>query len=163
METLTATLVEKELSPYEIERNKPMPNLTHGLIQANLIVQLAIKYGTLYSIASEVALETLPTGSTPDIVIYPKRKMNLVSETAKQTEPPLVTIEIQSPSQSNEEMILKAYKYLEFGAKTSWIVYPAMRAVAVYSSPDHYEFFRDDETLKDSVVDIEVDLGKIFE
>ena len=112
--------VETKLSvvgtnPYEIERGKPMPNLTHGALQANLIIQLAIKHDNIFRIASEVALATSPDGTTPDIVVYPKRTLNFVNETAKQTEPPLLAIEIQYPSQSNDDMIEKTYQYFDFG------------------------------------------------
>ncbi len=163
MELLTEIVAEKELTPYEIERNKPMPNLTHGAIQANLVFEIKLNFGDQHRIASEVSLATTPIGSTPDLVIYPQRSLNFINEPTKQTEPPLVTIGIQSPPQSNEEMVVKAYKYLEFGVKSSWIVYPAMKAVAVYSAPDQYDFFRDDELLKDETTGIEVDLSKVFE
>ncbi len=163
MELLTETVAERELTEYEIERNKPMPNLTHGAIQINLGAELKIKYGANHLVAGEVSLATVPLGSTPDIVVYPKRSLNYINEVAKQSEPPLLTIEIQSPSQSPDQMVEKAYKYLEFGVKSSWIVYPAMKAVAVYSSPDHYEFFRDDELLEDAVAGFEIDLSKVFE
>ena len=163
MELLTETVAERELSEYEIERNKPMPNLTHGALQANLIAQLVVNYGVNHLVAGEVSLATVPLGSTPDIVVYPKRSLNYVNEVAKQSDPPILTIEIQSPSQTTDQMVEKAYKYLEFGVKSSWIVYPAMKAVAVYSSPDHYEFFRDEEILKDPATGFEVDLKKVFE
>lgn len=163
MELLTETVVEREISDYEIERGKPMPNLTHGSIQMNIGFELKLNYAALYRIASEVALDTAPNGTTPDVVVYPKRTLNFINETAKQSEPPLLTIEIQSPSQSNDEMIEKAYQYFAFGVKSCWIVFPAMKAVAVYSSPDHYTFFQHDEMLKDFVSDIEMDLKKVFE
>ena len=163
METLTEALVEKELSPYEIERNKPMPNLTHGAIQANLIFELKLNFRDQYRVASEVSLATLPQGSTPDIVLYSKRSLNFVSETAKQTEPPLLAIEIQSPSQSNEQMVEKAIQYFAFGVKSCWIVFPALKSIAVYSDPDQSEIFQHGETLKDPVMGVEVELGKVFE
>ncbi len=163
METLTETLVERELSPYEIERNKPVPNLTHGAIQANLIFELKLNYGNNYRVASEVSLAMLPQGSTPDIVLYPKRSLNFVNETAKQTEPPLLAIEIQSPSQSNEQMVEKAMQYFAFGVKSCWIVFPDLKSVAVYSDPEQSEIFQQGETLKDPVTKIEVELGKVFE
>jgi Uma2 family endonuclease len=155
------TLEIEELTAYELERGKPMPNLTHGAIQANLIVQVAVNYPN-YRIASEVALATVPDGSTPDIVVYPPRELNLVNEVAKQTEAPLLTIEIQSPSQSNDEMIEKLSRYFAFGVRSSWIVIPAMKAVAVYSSPEIYAFFHDADTLKDAVLNLEIDLQKVF-
>ena len=163
MELVVEPIIENGLSTYEIERGKPMPNLTHGAIQANLIVQLAVKYGNLFRIASEVSLATHPDGTTPDLVVYPKKQLNFVNEIAKQTEAPLLTIEIQSPSQSNNLMIEKAYQYFEFGVKSSWIVFPALKGVAVYTSPDKYDFFHDDEMLKDSNLNIELDLKKVFE
>ena len=60
-------------------------------------------------------------------------------------------------------MIEKAYQYFEFGVKSSWIVFPALKGVAVYTSPDKYDFFHDDEILKDSNLSIELDLKKVFE
>jgi Uma2 family endonuclease len=163
MELVVEPIIENALSDYEIERGKPMPNLTHGAIQANLIVQLAIKYNNLFRIASEVSLATLPDGTTPDLVVYPKKPLNFINEIAKQTEAPLLTIEIQSPSQSNDFMIDKAYQYFDFGVKSSWIVFPALKGVAVYTSPNEYNFFHDDEILKDSNLNIELDLKRVFE
>ena len=159
---LVTEFVETRLSDYEIERGKPMPNLTHGALQANLIIQLAIKHDNIFRIASEVALATIPDGTTPDIVVYPKRTLNFVNETAKQTEPPLLAIEIQSPSQSNDDMIQKTYQYFDFGVKSCWIVFPAMKGIAVYYNPDDYEFFHHNDILKDTLLNIEIDLKKIF-
>ncbi len=150
------------LSPYELERGKPMPNLTHGSLQANLIVQIAINYGTKFRIASEVALATSPDGTTPDIVVYATRELNFINEVSKQTEAPLLTIEIQSPSQSIDEMIDKAHQYFNFGVKSAWVVVPAMRGIAVYSNTEDYVFFHHNDILHDSNLDIEIDLSKIF-
>ena len=36
MELLVENIADTQLSDYEIERNKPMPTLLHGAIQANL-------------------------------------------------------------------------------------------------------------------------------
>jgi len=49
-------LLEQELSAYERERGKPIPNLTHGSIQANLVFELKTAYRKQYRIASEVIL-----------------------------------------------------------------------------------------------------------
>lgn len=61
--------VIETLSDYEIEHGKPMPNLPNGAIQANLIGLFLIYYGPKFRIASEVALATIPDGTTPDIVL----------------------------------------------------------------------------------------------
>jgi len=33
-------LAEREISQYELERNKPMPSLNHSIVQSNLIFEL---------------------------------------------------------------------------------------------------------------------------
>ena len=149
-------------NPYELERGKPMPNLTHGAIQMNLGFELKLNYGASYRIASEVALATIPDGSTPDIVVYPTRPLNFTNEPARQTDAPLLTIEIQSPSQANEEMVEKTLRYFAFGVQSCWVVFPALRGVAVYSAPGTFHFFHGDESLKDTILDIQIDLRKIF-
>lgn len=151
------------LSDYEIERNKPMPNLTHGGLQANIIGQLYTRYNSKFRIASEVSLDTYPESSTPDVVVYPRQALNYVNEVARQSNPPLLSIEIQSPSQTTEEMVVKLSKYFSFGIKSCWIVFPAMKAIAVYKTPEDYVFFDHDDVVKDEVMGIDVELKKIFE
>ncbi len=43
-----------------------------------------------------------------------------------------------------------------------WIVFPAMRGIAVYSAPDTYHFFHGDDILKDTNLNIEIELTKVF-
>ena len=150
------------VSDYELERGKPMPNLIHGIIQANLVFELKVKYRTEYHIASEVSLATLPDGTAPDVVVYPNFKLNYESEPAKRTDAPLTCIEIQSPSQSNEEMVAKTHIYFQFGAKSCWVVLPSLRAVMVFDRPGHYAFFYEDDTLRDPVMGFELPLTSIF-
>lgn len=75
---------------YQTERNKPMPNIIHGAIQAKLTVLLD-KYGAKFTTIGELSLDTSP-GSTPDICIYPKRKLDIKNVEAKEKEPPLTTM-----------------------------------------------------------------------
>ncbi len=166
-EQLIIPLTDERLSDYELERGKPMPNLTHGALQLNIGFELKLNYGSQYRIASEVALATVPDGTTPDIVVYPQRTLNFVNEAAKQSEPPLLVIEIQSPSQSNRNagpdfMIDKATQYFDFGVRSCWIVFPALKAVAVYSAPDQYAFFHHDDRLMDKKLQTEIELKKVF-
>ncbi len=161
-EPFTTTSTQEYQSDYELDRGKPMPNLTYGAIQLNLGFELKLHYGTHYRIASEVALATAPDGTTPDLVVYPQRVLNFVNETAKQTDPPLLVIEIQLPSQSNDFMIDKASQYFAFGVQSCWIVFPALRGIAVYSDPERYTFFYHDDRLTDEKLSIDIDLTKVF-
>jgi Uma2 family endonuclease len=74
----------------------------------------------------------------------------------------LLTIEIQSPSQSPDELIEKTDRYFAFGVAWCWIVFPAMKGVSVYSAPGVYRFFHDDDQLTDTTLNIELALGKVF-
>ena len=111
--------VATNLSQYEIERNKPMPNRIHGQIQGDLVFLLNLHYREKYNFSSEVSLATTP-GSTPDICIFPKKKLSLKTIKAKEEEAPITTIEIQSPSQSIEELQHKACNlYFPMGVKSA--------------------------------------------
>ncbi|MBC7571614.1 MAG: Uma2 family endonuclease [Spirosoma sp.] len=155
-------LLEQELSAYERERGKPMPNLTHGSIQANLVFELKTAYRKQYRIASEVTLATQPDGSTPDVLLYPLMPLGFGDEPAKRSDAPLLCIEIQSPSQSLEQMVDKTIVYFAFGVLSCWVVAPAVKGVFVYDRPGHYQFFYDDEAITDSTLNISLSLNSIF-
>ncbi|OJW72544.1 MULTISPECIES: Uma2 family endonuclease [unclassified Spirosoma] len=154
--------ITEQLSDYETERGKPMPNLTHGAIQANLVFELKTAYRNEYRIASEVTLATLPDGTTPDVVIYPAIMLDYQHEPAKRTDAPLVCIEIQSPSQSLEQMVDKTTIYFDFGVKSCWIVAPAVQGIFVYDRPGHYQFFYEADVLHDPNTGFELNLPAIF-
>ena len=134
-----------------------------GAIKTNLGFELKLKCQTQFRIAYSVTLATKPTGSTPDLIIYPKQPLDYKNDSARREDAPLLAIEIQSGSQSTKEMVEKLEPYFYFGVKSCWIVIPNLQAILVYDSPFHYNFFHDSDILKDTVLGIELDLKKIFE
>jgi Uma2 family endonuclease len=158
----TETLPEA-ISDYEKERGKPMPTLIHGAIQANLGFELQLNYRNKFRFASEVTLDTKPLGSTPDLIAYPHQALDFKNDPSRREDAPLLAIEIQSASQSTNDMVEKLEPYFFFGIKSCWIVIPSLKAVLVFDSPYHYTFFHDTEILKDVVLNIEIDLKSIFE
>lgn len=159
----TETILQpRELSQYEIERKKPMPTLIHGAIQFNIGFELKTKYPNQYRIASEVTLDTKPDGSTPDLVLYPMSELDYRNDPSRRTDAPLLTIEIQSPSQSTKDMVSKLEPYFYFGVKSCWIVVPELQAILVYDNPFNYTFFHHIETLKDANLNIEINLAEVF-
>lgn len=162
MEAANETVAERELSAYELERNKPMPTLIHGAIQFNIGFEIKSNYPNQFRIASEVTLATKPDGSTPDLVLYPAGALDFKNDPSKRTDPPLLTIEIQSASQSTKDMVAKLEPYFYFGVKSCWIVVPDLQAVLVYDSPFHYTFFHGNETLRDAVLNLELSVAAIF-
>jgi len=162
-----AMLLEQQavetLSDYEIERGKPMPNIVHSLIQRRLTVYLDQHYGERYNVFPELTF-AIPgeKDATPDISLCEKKPVDLFYAEPKETEPPLMTVEILSPSQSTYDLIKKTEKYFAFGAKSCWIVVPALRTVYVFSAPQEYRTFVNNDVLKDEKMEIEVPLGEIF-
>ena len=151
------------LSEYEIERNKPMPSFNHGAIQANLIHLLKNNAKSRFSIISELTLDLAEWPSVPDISIYSKRPIDPKNDIIKMPEPPLCAIEILSPTQSFNDLIVKSVSYFEHGVKSCWIVLPALKNIYVFSNADEYEMYRATETLQDSVLGISFPILEVFE
>ncbi|MEZ4930586.1 MAG: Uma2 family endonuclease [Saprospiraceae bacterium] len=153
---------EHNVSDYEQERHKPMPSLNHSLIQTNLIVELAA-YRDRFRTASELSLELSNWPSVPDVSLIPAMKMDTRNDQIKVSEPPLCVMEILSPTQSFADLLAKAHSYFEHGVQSCWIVMPGVDNIYVFSNPDEYEIFRSGEMLIDKKMNIQLEVGKVFE
>lgn len=148
---------------YELERNKPIPSKNHAAIQMLLGFFLLQKYLTKYTILSEVKIEMPEKPDLiPDLSIYPKLEIDFKHDQTAMNEMPLVAIEIMSPTQSNDDIITKIERYFNAGVHSCWMVIPTLEAIVVYSSLDQYQFFNSTQILKDSVMEIEIDLAQVF-
>ncbi|OIN56351.1 Uma2 family endonuclease [Arsenicibacter rosenii] len=152
----------EQLSSYELERGKPMPTLLHGAIQFNIGFEIKVNYPNRFRIASEVLLDTQPTGSTPDLVLYPATPLDFKHDPSRRSDAPLLVVEIQSASQSTKEMVDKPETYFRFGVVSCWIVIPDLQAILVYKNPSDYDFFHGDVKLTDAVLNIEINLNNVF-
>ena len=82
---------------------------------------------------------------------------------AKETEMPLTTIEIQSPSQSLEDLVAKAWEYyFPAGVKSAWVFIPALKAVRIILPGDQNFLFISGEA-NDPTNGIRIPVEKIFE
>ncbi len=163
MELLVETVIDREISQYELERNKPMPSKNHSIVQSNLIFELKTRYKKTFSFLSEIdILMPEKPNCVPDIAIYPKLTFDFLDDEIAMTEMPLTAIEIVSPSQSDNDIIKKINRYFNAGVKSCWFVMPGFQAISVYSSIGKYEFFTSEMTLIDSATGIELPLGDIF-
>ena len=158
---VTAPEVAPE-TDYETERGKPVPNRIHGAIQGQINFLLRLAYGQEYQFPSEVSLATIPP-TTPDICIYPQKKLDWRTVSAKESEMPLTTIEILSPSQSLDELVAKAESnYFSEGVKSAWIVVPALKTIIVLL-PNEQKLYFTTGLLKDPATGIEIPVEKVFE
>ncbi len=151
------------ISEYEKERGKPMPNRTHSSAQLNLSSALKMRYKKQFSIFPELAIEIGKTTATPDIAIYPHLDIEWSQRVpSAEPEPPLVAIEIISPSQTLVEMLDKADKYFAHGVKSCWILQPELQIISVLHPQTPPKTFTSG-MVQDSAVGIEIPIEEVFE
>lgn len=149
-------------SDYEIERGKPMPSKNHAILQGNIYFLLRQKYDALFRLLPEISVKVDKKERVPDIAIYPQLTYNSKEDEIRMSKAPLGAIEILSPTQTIDELLDKARGYFEDGIKSYWLVLPRLEAICVFDTPDSYDFFGKTDTLKDTALDIELDLNAVF-
>ena len=161
--TIQMNVATVQLSEYEIERNKPMPSFNHGLVQGNLITLLNNIGKKRFDVVSELSLDLAAWPSVPDISVYPKKPYDAKNDIIKMPEPPICAIEILSPTQAFNDLIVKAIGYFDHGVKSCWIVLPALKNIYVFTNADDYEIYRTTDTLTDTALDISFPVSEVFE
>jgi Uma2 family endonuclease len=152
---------EEELSEYEIERGKPIPTMPHAIAHENLMDAL-VRYKHLYRRLPEISMRLLGEKFVPDIALYSRNAVDWYGGNAEMTLPPLLNIEILSPSQTIGQMKEKADKYLAAGVRSVWLVMPALAGVMVLQPQRKAKFFSDGE-LVDDALDIRINAEEIIE
>ena len=149
-------------SEYELERGKPMPSKNHALVQGNIYFLLRQKYESVYRFVTEVSILMQEKERIPDLAIYEQLEFTPGIDEVRLETPPLAAIEILSPTQNLADLIAKSYRYFEAGVKSYWLVLPDLTSIYVFSAPNEYEVFAKKGTLKDTQLNIELDLEAIF-
>jgi Uma2 family endonuclease len=149
------------ISQYELERGKPVPRFKHSRVQSNLIVALST-HQNQYDVLPELDVVLNGKPFVPDICVYPKGTPNWTGEEEPFREPPLIAIEIISPSQSLEHLLTRASEYLTAGAGAAWVVVPAVQTVYVMNAPNAKPRAFTDGTIKDERTGIEVNTKDVF-
>ncbi len=161
MET-TALETQRTLSPYELERGKPMPSKNHSKIEARLSFALISRYETLYDVLTEPSLELSSGKANPDVALYPISQGDWERDETKITAPPITTVEILSPTQSLNELVEKIRDvYFPAGVKSSWIIIPPLKTVHIFYPDSPTETFTAG-TLTDKATGVELRLEEIF-
>lgn len=160
------TTRKKAKDTYQIERNKPMPSLDHSLIESQLGFILRRDYRSEFTSMTELSLETLPKGSTPDICIYQKmnRELGKQPDVIKMTQMPITTVEILSASQPLSQIIQKIKQYyFPAGVKSAWVIIPELLAIVLYSpDKEDYELYKSGK-MTDPATGITVDVKEVFD
>ncbi|PSQ85508.1 MAG: hypothetical protein BRD42_08545 [Bacteroidetes bacterium QS_3_64_15] len=152
---------QDSISDYERKRGKPMPSKAHGYIQLNLGVELAA-FRDQYTSFSELTLELDGREITPDLSVYPKTDVDLVHDEVRVTDPPLLAVEIASPTQNVQDLIDRIEFLLDAGVQSCWLVQPPLRTVTLF--PDTLDGTTvSSGSFTDPVLDIEVSIDAIFD
>jgi Uma2 family endonuclease len=149
------------LTDYELSRDKPLPSRNHGYIQA-LITGAILRFRDKYTPFGELTLQLGDLKVTPDVCVYPKMSVNFQEDVVQMTEPPLLAVEIVSPSQSTQDVVDKITDMLEAGVESCWLVQPAMETVTIFT-PGAKPNTVTSGTLTDPATEIEVEIDEIFD
>ena len=100
-----------------------MPTLNHSYICSEIMKQLLPNENI--SVLPELTL-AIGNGLPPDISIVPKEqiKPNFWKDITRFEQPPLISIEIISPSQNIQDLLEKAQLLVNSGVKNVWTVEP---------------------------------------
>lgn len=145
---------------YEQERGKPMPSENHGFIEIALGNEFS-KHRE-FRVGAELSLEFgLTPEPTPDVVVYPRKPLDLLNDRVRVPDPPLLIVEIESPSQTTQQMIDRARLYLENGVKSVWIVSPPHHSVTILTAEGKEER-HSSGVVTDPAIGVSADLDAVF-
>jgi Uma2 family endonuclease len=110
-------------------------------------------------VLSELTL-AIGNGLTPDISVYPKDeiKPNFWEDISRFEKPPLLAIEIISPSQNIQDLLSKAKILVQSGAKSVWTVEPFSYSIWVTNEKGTKLF----HNMTIEIEGVTVDFQKIF-
>lgn len=155
----TSSLSSNSIFHSEWQEEYPVPSYNHGYIQTNLAV--ALHKLQKYSIVTAVTIEIKGKPYIPDILVYPKRPLDLVHDMIQMTEMPLLAIEILSPTQGVKEMADKFEIYFQAGIQSCWLVVPFIASVTVYAQLTQSKTFTEQQLI-DNKLDIHLSIAEIF-
>jgi Uma2 family endonuclease len=151
---------QETLSDYERERGKPMPSKLHSVVQTNLTVLLAA-HRPQYTVFSELTLRLDEMDVTPDLCVYENMTVDFTHDEVRVTDPPVLAIEIASPTQGIQNLVQKARDLLANGVQSCWLVQPQLKTITVFTGEMESTTYSDG-TVTDPVTDISVTLDDVF-
>ena len=161
METTFLQVTDTDID-YEKLRGRPRPSLNHGIIHANLIFEIGLRFRKRFQLLSKLDLNLDGWKSVADLVLFPPANLDISQDVIWVSKPPLCAIEILSANQSLNDLVSNVRNYFQHGVQSCWIVLPTMSNIYVYSSPSEYAIFRATETLVDAKHDISFPLAEVF-
>ncbi len=152
-----------EVSEYEQERGKPMPNYSHSMIELRLGAAFLAQGKGRYNVGAELTLQ-FDDGTilTPDIAVMPVRPVNWGLEPARCNEVPILVVEVNSPSQGYFEVMQKRDRYFAQGVESVWVVQPASQSIDIYRPNQQRPQIVQQGEAKDPATGLTVSLEDLF-
>lgn len=136
-----------------------MPGFDHARTQSRLIRQL--EKDASHEALSELNLDLGGWRCVPDLSVYPVSATNAFHGKIWVTVPPVIAVEIFSPSQTLEEMTTKVDKLLAAGVPSVWLVIPSVQVITIYQKGNHL-MSATSGILTDPVTGISVNVDEVF-
>lgn len=139
----------------------PRPAAKHQKVSGNIYHELRnVLKGKRCEPILEIDLVLEGENFIPDLMVICDEDLD---EVARYEKPPLIAIEIVSPSSTSRDHITKRRKYEQLGIQEYWIVSPEEKCITVFNFVNKNEAMYCEGTVKSFVLpEVEINLEDIF-
>ena len=136
-------------------------SFNHSKLTYRLSILLSA-YEEKYDIMPELEFELSAGRAKPDVAILPKSVLDWEKDIIRFPHPPLTAIEILSPTQSFDSLLLKIRElYLPSGVGSAWLVVPGVQTIYVFTADQPTEIITTG-ILRDPASGVELDMSRLF-
>jgi len=141
-------LPEEPGKHYELSQGElvmePSPTFRHNIIRKR-IAKLLDEFVTTHQLGAVTVENDFRLAPdvvrNPDVAFVGKGQLKSFDVDRSPFEgTPTLAVEVISPSNSAEDMLLKVHQYLNAGCKAVWVAYPVLRSLVVHDSGGMREF-----------------------
>jgi Uma2 family endonuclease len=153
------TEVPEQPLSYEEERGKPMPSQSHAAAQANLTGEFLRQ--PEFRVYSEFTLQFEGAPYTPDLSVYHHEPVDWRHDKIRRQDPPLVVVEIASPTQGYQALMEKLDIYFRNGVKSCWMVSPHLKLITIFGLAGEEQNF-DSGIARDPRTGLQANVATVF-
>lgn len=163
--------LKNDVEGYEYVKGEfvPMPPaaILHGKISVSVIRHLALhvyQHQLGYVYTAETSFRVGERLLKPDVAFVSTARVP-EDETKGSPVPPVLAIEIVSPTDLQWDVSDKVQAYLDAGTRMVWVLDPVLQTVAVYRPDKAFQLFQCDDTLtgEDVVEGFSCQVARFFE
>jgi len=151
-------LPEKEGVKYELNEGElitvsPSPRLVHNRVRDEIGFRLRehVRSRKLGEVTMETDFKlTEGTIRIPDIAFVCADRLEGIDPRQRLEGAPDLAVEIASPSDDPDDLVLKARQYIASGSKAVWVIYPEARLAYLYKPGERPEIRDVEQSLDDA-------------